>query len=492
MGHRFEGRRATAACALARALGRVLVLGATLLAAGPGLDAPARAVDAEPFLMPIPSGERLPIGTAWSATQNRPLGDTGACVEASGTERHEGGTPVWSLLVLSRAGGRFVLGLHVSVPVATEGLRGAHLSDAARRLSRSAPASFAELCGDGFVAAEAYGGQYVAEIEVDPRDVARASALVETGTWTEAEAFQESVARWTGVVRSTARELPDALRENAVPLSTDEALRRAAAFPSTVKAETAPPYLALFHPYPASAVSGLEMDVDPTVGWGDVARQVFLHDPTRLAGSSAAARAAEMRKAVAHREATAASGPAGTSLSDEPPVPASAASGVASAPPGATEAADASAGAAPPAPAARAPAAAPPAAAPPGSVRVHRMAALVFAVSDEIPVYATTQAPPGVYAEKVRQRSYWVPGVAASTPEVHDALAAAAQSPPVRGTTILVAEVGSTAVVLTDAAPVAGVHAEPAGPLQAWIAGVHAPDPAQRHALEAAVRAAAP
>jgi hypothetical protein len=97
-----------------------------------------------------------------------------------------------------------------------------------------------------------------------------------------------------------------------------------------------------------------------------------------------------------------------------------------------------------------------------------------------------------VYAEKIRQRSYWVPGVATSTPEVDDALAAAAQSPPVRGTTILVVEVGSTAVVMTDAAPVAGVHAEPAGPLQAWIAGVQAPDPAQRRALEAAVRAAAP
>jgi hypothetical protein len=117
------------------------------------------------------------------------------------------------------------------------------------------------------------------------------------------------------------------------------------------------------------------------------------------------------------------------------------------------------------------------------------MAALVYeGAAGEPPVFATTQAPPGVYSEKVKQRVYWIPGVASASPPVHEALARAAGASPTRGTTIVVAEVGGTAVVLTDVAPAPGVHAEPAGALRAWIAGVAEPTPAQREALAAAAR----
>jgi hypothetical protein len=118
------------------------------------------------------------------------------------------------------------------------------------------------------------------------------------------------------------------------------------------------------------------------------------------------------------------------------------------------------------------------------------VAALVFG-SGGAAVYATTQPPPGVYAERVKERAYWVPGASEGTADVRAVLASAAASPPVRGTTILVAEVGSTGVVLTDAPPISGVYVERAGELRAWIAGVDRPSPAQRQALEAAARASA-
>ncbi|HSJ98452.1 MAG TPA: hypothetical protein VLC53_15355, partial [Myxococcota bacterium] len=137
---------------------------------------------------------------------------------------------------------------------------------------------------------------------------------------------------------------------------------------------------------------------------------------------------------------------------------------------------------------------APPAAvaapAPPAApARRRRMAALVYEdAAGGTPVFATTEAPPGVYAEKVKQRVYWVPGVAAASAPVREALARAAAGAPTRGTTIIVAELADTAVVLTDVAPAAGVHAEPSGALSAWIAGVGDPTPAQREALAAAAR----
>src|SRR5262249_42123589 len=116
-------------------------------------------------------------------------------------------------------------------------------------------------------------------------------------------------------------------------------------------------------------------------------------------------------------------------------------------------------------------------------------AALVFTTPTGVEVYATTEAPPGVYSEQVGHRRYWIPGAAEGTAAVKDAIhSASASSAPARGTTVLCALSG---VVLTDAPPVAGIHSERAGSLHAWIAGVATPTPAQQQALTAAARAGA-
>jgi hypothetical protein len=49
--------------------------------------------------------------------------------------------------------------------------------------------------------------------------------------------------------------------------------------------------------------------------------------------------------------------------------------------------------------------------------------------------------------------------------------------------------VGTVTVVMTDAAPVGGTHSESAGERRAWIAGVAAPNAAERVALAAAIEA---
>jgi len=224
-----------------------------------------------------------------------------------------------------------------------------------------------------------------------------------------------------------------------------------------VTEETAKPFLAAIRDYPAAAFAGTEIAIDPTLGWGDAARPVFLHDQAALSGSSAAVRAAEMRKAVVQRRA-----PVTDEVTADAPTPPAAIAQPASP--------------AAPAPVLRSP-----------PVLRSRMAALVYALPDGATVFATTHAPPGVYAEKVKQREYWIPGIAAPDAAVRATLARAAQEPPSRGTTIVVAEVGSTGVVMTDVAPAAGIHAAPAGSLQAWIAGVKTPDSAQREALAAAI-----
>jgi Ni,Fe-hydrogenase III small subunit len=115
------------------------------------------------------------------------------------------------------------------------------------------------------------------------------------------------------------------------------------------------------------------------------------------------------------------------------------------------------------------------------------MAALVYDDPSGTAVFATNEAPPGVYAERVKKHALWVPGAAVATPAVKQALARASSAAPSRGTTFLVGDGAIRGVVLTDAPPIPGVHREVAGPLHAWIAGVEVPTPAQREAIAAAL-----
>ncbi len=408
-------------------------------------------------LLPLGPDDSLELGMAWDREDNRPIGESGTCVLVRETERHEGGPTTYSLVVLSRAGGQLQLGVHVGRTIASEGMRGARIADAARRLAGQDRDDFDALCGGGFVAARAIGGQYVGELTFEPGEARRASAKLQTGVWTDPKPFAAALERLVAGPRVQARELPDGRRAEARVVEPAELLRRALAFPETVTEETAKPFLASIRDYPAAAFAGTEIAIDPTLGWGDAARPVLLHDQAALSGSSAAVRAAEMRKAVVQRREPRTDEVA----ADEPKPPAAIAQ---------------PASPAAPTPVLRSP-----------PMLRSRMAALVYALPDGATVFATTHAPPGVYAEKVKQREYWIPGIAAPDAAVRATLARAAQEPPSRGTTIVVAEVGSTGVVMTDVAPAAGIHAARAGSLQAWIAGVRTPNPAQREALAAAV-----
>jgi hypothetical protein len=453
-----------------------------------GLLAAAPAAAQNELLLPLPADRPLELGTAWDSDERGKVGDEG-CVVFAEPDRREGGTPIWTLLTLSRAGGRLVLGVYASAIQASEGMREAHLDDASRRLANSDRTGFRDLCGDGFVAARAWGEQYVAEIEIDADDVHSADAVLETGVWSEPEPFQRAVEALIGRFGATARELPDGSRSRAVPVEPSLALRRALELPSHVSRETARPILAAVRSYPESAMAGMAIDVDPTLGWGDAARHVFLYD--RLsAGTSAAFRASEMRKAIARPERAARASasrepiilsdrlPGGAETSSQPQAPESAPLPAAVSSPS-EEAV----------PAAAAPSEGTPAARAGEPVRLERVAALVYADPEGLTVFATTHAPPGVYAERVKQRHYWVPGVAEATPQVREALARAPRAVPTRGTTVVLAEVGSTEVVMTDARPTNGVHVEQAGERHAWIAGVSEPDAAELAALAAAVAA---
>lgn len=468
---------ASIACRRIRGLATVALLAV--------LSAPAPAGAQESTLLALEPEAPLPLGAAWDGLEGRSLDEAGACMAGTGAERSEGGPTTWTLVVLSRAGGRLLVGAHVARTIASEALAEARMPDAARRLAGRNREEFRALCGDAFVAARAIGGQYVGELELGPSQARVASARLRTGVWTEPGPFQAALEGLAALPGAQARELPDGRRNDARTIAPAALVERALAFPATVDEANAQPFLAMTRRYPESAFAGATVAIDPTQGWGDGARAVFLRDAGAGGVSSAAARAAEMRKAVVQRRPGDPRRPFGApadvpvalaapARDTSPPAAAPATPDTAAQPTVASE----------PVPAAIAAPAAP---APPVARR--RMAALVYETAlGSTPVFATTEAPPGVYAERVKQRVYWVPGVAAASPELRDALARAAASSPARGTTILVATVGAETVVLTDVAPVPGVAREPAGALTAWIAGVAEPSAAQREALAAAAR----
>ena len=465
-------------------LGLAFAVGAALRAGADGV------------LIPISSRTPAELGAAWSAANAAPRGELGTCVEAEGTERGAGDPPSYSLVSLSRVGGRLVLGVYVTAPVATEMLQGARLTDAARRMASSEPDQFRALCGDGFIGAVTQGANYVAELEVDPRDAARASdrlaALHGLGTTPDRDHFREALESVTTQFRVVARELPAGSHAAATPVVPAALVRRALAFPATVNEQTAQPYLGAFVAYPKDAASGAKMEVASAVPRDGEAEQVFLWD-RRGAGVGSASRAAELRKAQSHSE------PSPTALvASEATRPAEispqGAEGAAQR--GEAERSSSGFATAQQLPLVASAATRPPEMAEPSSSGLavpqqglRSRAALVFPTPTGVEVYATTEAPPGVYSEQVGHRRYWVPGAADGTAAVKDAIhSASAGSAPARGTTVLCAVSG---VVLTDAPPVAGVHTEPAGSLHAWIAGVATPTPAQQQALAAAARAGA-
>ncbi|HTY16176.1 MAG TPA: hypothetical protein VMH82_00465 [Myxococcota bacterium] len=458
-----------------------------------GAAAPAAAESS--FLIPI-GRSPIELGTAWSTASNGPRGDPGTCVESESTEPGAGEVPSYSLVTLSRAGGRLVLGVYVSVPIATDTLKGARLTDAARRMAASQPDSFRGVCGDGFIAAVTRGASYIAELEVDPRDASRATQVLDAnqylGTTPDRDRFKQAIESVTTQFHVVARELPGGSHAAATPVVPAAMLRRALATSGAVTEDSARPYLAAFVAYPKDAATGVEIGFGEGFTREREAAQVFLWD-RRGTGVGTAGRAADLRMAQSHADSSSQPAPpAPPGQSDRTEHPASAAPGGARSEAQSAEPSEVNrlATAQQPATGQRAEgergssglagAQRPP---------LHPQAALVFSTPTGVEVYATTEAPPGVYSELVGHRRYWVPGAADGTASVKDAIrSASAGSAPARGTTILSSLSG---VVLTDAAPVAGVHSEAAGSLHAWIAGVAAPSPEEQQALAAAARAAA-
>lgn len=448
---------------------------ALLVVASAAAQQPAR-----PLVIPI-GRTTLELGAGYDSEQGAARGELGACVIAGEPERRDGAGAQYSIATLTRVGGRLVVGVHVSAPLFVDVLPSARISDAARRLQQAAPDDFRDLCGDGFVAAQTIGDHFLAEVEVDRKDVLHARTHLQAGTWTDPEPFRQALAALVEHHQVAVRELPGGSRAAARPLTVEALLSRALAFPASVTTENARPYLAAFAPYSRDSFAGMPLPEPGELVGAEVAEEVFRE---RGAGSrsTAAARAADMRAAQVHR--TEPEEPPSIPLDPvlrERPVHAEQPEPVAA------TASELRAERAVPRPAAPAPAPEAASAAP----QLHSQPALVFAAEGELPVFATTHAPGGVYAERVRQREYWVPGAASATPAVKRAIERARAESPARGTTVVFAQVGTATVVMTDAAPAGATHSEAAGERRAWIAGVAAPNGAQRAAIAAAIEAEA-
>lgn len=452
---------------------------ASLLLFAPGRSAHAKVdFDADPAPIDL-SRRAIELGSGFDVRLHEPRGEPGSCVQDIGTEREESAATHYSIAALSRVGGRLVIGVHVGTQVAVESLASPRMTDAARRLAGSDAAAFRDLCGDGFVAARALGGQWLAELEVQGADAVRAFTRLETGTWSDPVPFRAVLERLAASGGVTAREIPKGRRAAARALTPSDVIEQALGFPATIPADAATPYYAIFAPYSEAALSGMTLPSAEEIEAADLARLAFRGEATSER-SNAAARAAEMRKAVVQREpqdfrTVRGDGSSNAPVSEAPvatPIPVEI---VAAEPPAVVEA--------PPAAAAAASAE--------GEAVLHKMAALVYAVEGAPPVYATTSAPAGLYAERVRQRSYWVPGAVEASAAVRTAIEQAKTATPSRGTTVVVVErSGGPPVVLTDAPPIEGTFAAPAGERHAWMPGVSAPDAAQRAAIDAAVAAA--
>lgn len=436
--------------------------------------------DADPAPVDV-SRRPIELGSGFDAQSREPRGEPGSCVQDIGTERTQGVAAHYSIATLSRVGGRLVIGVHVGAQVAVEALASPRMTDAARRLAGSDAEAFRTLCGDGFIAARALGGQWLGELEVQGAEAVRAFGRLETGTWSDPAPFRDVLERLAASGGVTAREIPKGNRAAARALTMTDVIEATLAFPASVPPEAETPYYAIFAPYSEASLSGMTLPGPEEIDARDLAKLAFRGEPSSQQGS-AAARAAEMRKAVVQREPqdfravqTGGSSAAPTYEVHEVQVdememrigPTSALGYVQE-----TDAAIAEA------PVVQAPV-------------VQKMAALVYAEPGAPPVYATTSAPAGLVAVRVRQRSYWVPGAAQASESVQAAIEKAKTGAPSRGTTVVVVEQqGGAPVVLTDAPPIDGIFSVPAGERHAWIAGVATPGPAQRAAIDAAIAAA--
>lgn len=122
------------------------------------------------------------------------------------------------------------------------------------------------------------------------------------------------------------------------------------------------------------------------------------------------------------------------------------------------------------------------------SAQVTSASVLMFQVSPGVAVYVTSFRPQGVYCKDVEGRYYWIPGAASASPEVDDALnAAAAMQQPTANATVITYAVGGSLVYFTAQPPLHGIYSQSATSLYAWMPGIAQPSDAQRDAIAASV-----
>jgi hypothetical protein len=126
----------------------------------------------------------------------------------------------------------------------------------------------------------------------------------------------------------------------------------------------------------------------------------------------------------------------------------------------------------------------------PATAQVTSSPVVMFQVTSDTVVYATSYAPKGLYWEKAKDRSLWVPGAAQGTAEVkRDIELAREMIAPTANATVITYTMGSSLVYLTNQPPLAGIYSQRAGSLYAWMPGVAKPTTAERDGIATAVTA---
>jgi hypothetical protein len=126
----------------------------------------------------------------------------------------------------------------------------------------------------------------------------------------------------------------------------------------------------------------------------------------------------------------------------------------------------------------------------PREAQVSSAPVLMYEVSDEVVVYATTYIPLDVYAVRHGERYFWAPGPSKESGEAKQWLVTAGAMPePTANATVITYAVGGQVVYLTNERPVPDFHADPVDELFAWIPGVKKPNDEERKLVATVIKA---
>lgn len=384
------------------------------------------------LVVPLPEAGVAPFGRGWSLKLRRFVSVRGACVDYDTTSFAPAPRVRITLKTLSRAGGHFLVGLHVAREQGVETLEAARLNDAARRLAHRDKKAFRELCGDVFVAATVTGSQFVGELEVDGRQGNAAFAWLRArgflGASEDVEGVTKVLEHFAKQFAPEARWFPGGQRAEVETTSAEALIAGARAFPESEESKQGRAYLALLVDYNERMLTGLasEFTLPPPEEPG---RAVFAAMRPRRG------KASEMLLARSERRP-------------------------------------------PPAPRPR-----------PPVFRVERVPVRALQMGATT-VYAGASELPDHYVERVGATWFWVPGAAAGTPRVRNAIAAAIASDAIDRAPLVwvrryaTGDATGRAVYFSPDAPAAGIFGARGGEGYAWLPGVSAPSTREQALLE--------